>query len=237
MRSLRQDSEREIQSQDGWGGILLNVSSLHGKRWLFCGLRFSDHVGLGWGAGGAAAEGGGFSTKQRRRLGFASARSALQEENLEICSYAATTTLLPKTAQECKGSFEASQRSSTLQKTCTARGKKRCFRAEISGWGAVCVLGQTCPSFWHEGVLSDSDWATDQDHSLLSPLLPPQSSPTHDMCHCHRSALEDMTSWRSGQIPKAEKRGEGKKKKLIDTSSCTPFLLWHRWTIWKVRFS
>lgn len=89
-----------MQEGRGGGGILLNVSSLHGKRRLFCGLRFSDRVGVG--AGGrtsAAAEGGGFSTKRRRRLGFASARSALQEENLEICSYAAITPLPPSLKQ------------------------------------------------------------------------------------------------------------------------------------------
>lgn len=70
---------------------------------------------------------------------------------------------------------------------------QRCFCAEISGRGAVCVLGQTCPSF-DTRADADSDWAANQDHSLSSPLLPPQSSPTHDMCHCHRSALEDTTS-------------------------------------------
>lgn len=99
---------------------------------------------------------------------------------------------------------------------------QRCFRAEISGWGAVCVWGQTCPSF-DTRADSDSNWAADQDHSLLSPLLPPQSSPTHDMCHCHRSALEDLTSWRSGQIPKA-----GKQRRGWVGGNSTSF---HWWTI------
>lgn len=88
---------------------------------------------------------------------------------------------------------------------------QRCFFAEISGRGAVCVLGQTCPSF-DTRADADSDWAANQDHSLSSPLLPPQSSPTQDMCHCQWSALEDTTSWRSGQIPAADKRDRKKSQ-------------------------
>lgn len=121
------------------------------------------------------------------------------------------------TAQEFKGGFEPTQSTlssapphPTHPSTSPIPATQRCFCAEISRWGAVCVWGQTCPSFDIRAD-SDSDWAADQDHSLSSPLLPPQSSPTHDMCHCHRSAPEDTTSWRSGQIPKAgkQKGGEG----------------------------
>lgn len=220
MRSLRQDSGPEIQVQEGrgaegrgWGGFSLMCRLFMGSVDSFVVCAFPTAWGCGW---WGSKRGGRrwrvfYKAEEEAWLCFSQVGFTRGESrDTLLCSHPLSPPL-PKTAQECKGSFEASQRSSTLQETCA--GKKRCFCAEISGWGAVCVLGQTCPSFWHEGVLSDSDWATDQDHSLLSPLLPPQSSPTHDMCHCHRSAPEDMTSWRSGQIPKAEKRGEEKKKK------------------------
>lgn len=62
------------------------MSSLYEERLLFCSLCFPTE----WERTSAAEKGGGFPTKQSRkekgRLGFASARSVLQEENLEIHS-------------------------------------------------------------------------------------------------------------------------------------------------------
>lgn len=183
------------------------MSSFYEERLLFCSLCFPAE----WERTSADCNGGEVPPQSRggRRkggFGLASARSALQEQNLEIhspplhyfsCSptYSHPSPLLKNLKAALNPVLPNVRLSFPRQPP------KRCFRAEISGWGTVCVLGQTCPSF-DTRADSDSDWATDQDHSLLSPLLPLQSSPTHDMCHCHRSAAGDTSSSRSGQTPK-----------------------------------
>lgn len=81
-----QDSRRTRDSGRGGRGGFLNVSSLYGECLLLCSLCFPTE----WEKTSAAVKGGGFPTKhngkEKRSLGFASARSALQEENLEIRS-------------------------------------------------------------------------------------------------------------------------------------------------------
>lgn len=155
-------------------------------------------------------EEGGRRKGKREKGGFGSASARLEIRcslPLPVTPPPTPHTVQPSlpTAQEFKGSFEPLGAPKPLP---SPKGVFLCV-LRLVRWGSVCVLGPTCPSS-DTRADSDSDWAADQDHTLLSPLLPPPSFPTHDMCHRHRSALEDMTSWRSGQIPKAENR-EGKK--------------------------
>lgn len=78
-----QDSKPEI---GGWGVGVLKMLSLYGEGLPFCSSCFPTE----WERTSTAAKGGRFPKKQdekeKGRLGFASARSALQEENLKIHS-------------------------------------------------------------------------------------------------------------------------------------------------------
>lgn len=134
---------------------------------------------------------------------------------------------LPKTAQECKGSFEASQRSSRLQKTCTARGEKK-------GVSVQRLVDEVQSVFW-------AKHAHPFDTRAYSPTLTglrTKITPSCLLCFL-LNPLQHMTCvtatdlhWKirpvegQGKSPKRRREERGKKNNLIDTPCCTPFLFY-----------
>lgn len=145
------------------------------------------------------AEGGGFSTKRRRRLWLRFSQVGFtREENLEIRSHAAPTSTPPPphpitTHSRHRGQPSLKQprnvraplkplsvikieKKTRANVTCKKKNttkktkKKKVFVRRL--------VDEVQSVFWAKHghpfdtrVYSDSDWATDQDHSLLSPLL------------------------------------------------------------------
>lgn len=152
---------------------------------------------------------GGFPTKQTRkekgRLGFASARSALQEGNLEIHSSSPPLHSFSCSPPYSHPSPQPKNLRAALNPLSVLRHCTMCARSPLrqppKGVFVLRLVDEVQSVFWakHAHPLTRGRTPTltglqtkITPSCLLCFLLNPLQ--THDMCHCHRSALEDTTS-------------------------------------------
>ena len=229
------DSEPAIQAvRGGGGGGILKMSPINKKRLLFCSLCFPTE----WEWTSTDRRCGGFSTKQNRGekgeawLGFSQVGFTRRESGDALLFPSPSISLLffplcshpspqPKNLRAALNPLSVVRHRATCAHSSLLSATQRCFRAEISGRVAVYVLGQTCPSSDMRAD-SDSDWATDQDPSLLSPLLPSSSILTW-----HVSVPQICTGRYEQFKVRLNPRSKWERERNLS----------HWQTIWKVNFS
>lgn len=190
----------------------------------------------------------GFPTKQNRkekgRLGFASARSTLQEANLEIHSSSpplhsfscsppySHPSPQPKNLRPALNPLSV---LSTLNNVCalaSPSATQRCFCVEISRMRYSLCFGPNMPILWHEGGLRL--WLGYRPRSL--PLVSPASSSI--LSNTWHVSLPQICTGRYDQLKvranpwSRENRGKKSRRPLSFF-----FFFLHRWTIQKVHSS